>query len=95
MRSDRNVDPHGGNAISRAILGSVTKKVIQASNVPVLAVAPEGVQAETALRTMVVPLDEATFPGLQASTAGNYPASRTCTGTGGTTIESGTTTGGR
>lgn len=52
---------HGRNPIGRSILGSVTDKVIHASNIPVLTVTPERAkkyQEEGApLTTIVVPLD--------------------------------------
>lgn len=52
---------HGRNPIGRSILGSVTDRVIHASNVPVLTVTPERAkkyQEEGApLTTLVVPLD--------------------------------------
>ena len=52
---------HGRNLIGRSILGSVTDKVLHASSVPVLAVAPEKAkmyheEGET-LTTVVAPLD--------------------------------------
>ncbi|MCY3661035.1 MAG: universal stress protein [Caldilineaceae bacterium] len=52
---------HGRNPIGRSILGSITDRVIRASNVPVLTVTPERAkkhQEEGApLTTIVVPLD--------------------------------------
>ena len=48
---------HGRNMIARGILGSVTDKVLHASHVPVLTVAPDDIEAETKLSTVVVPLD--------------------------------------
>ncbi len=52
---------HGRNPIGRSILGSVTDRVIHASNVPVLAVTPERAkkyrEEGAPLTTILVPLD--------------------------------------
>ena len=52
---------HGRNPVGRSILGSVTDRVIHASNVPVLAVTPERAkkyrEEGAPLTTIVVPLD--------------------------------------
>lgn len=53
---------HGRNAIGRAILGSVADRVIRASTVPVLAIAPEKAEAYqgregTSLERVMLPLD--------------------------------------
>ena len=52
---------HGRNPIGRSILGSVTDRVIRASNIPVLTVTPARAQkhrvAGAPLTTIVVPLD--------------------------------------
>ena len=56
---------HGRNAIARGILGSVTDKVIHASDAPVLTIAPERARKyrddEASLETVIVPLDGSKF----------------------------------
>ena len=52
---------HGRNAITRGILGSVTDKVLHASDAPILTIAPERARKyqddDASLETVVVPLD--------------------------------------
>lgn len=56
---------HGRNAITRGILGSVTDKVLHASDAPVLTIAPERARKYqedgASLETIVVPLDGSEF----------------------------------
>lgn len=56
---------HGRNTITRGILGSVTDKVLHASDAPVLTIAPERAQKYqedgARLETVVVPLDGSEF----------------------------------
>ena len=56
---------HGRNAITRGILGSVTDKVLHASDAPVLTIAPERARKyqedEASLETVIVPLDGSEF----------------------------------
>ena len=56
---------HGRNSITRGILGSVTDKVLHASDAPVLTIAPERARKYqedgASLETIVVPLDGSEF----------------------------------